>query len=295
MQTRGLLVIVLLVPAVALAGCVGSETEALGGPGAESAAADSESGVVRGIVTTDEQSPLEGALVALVEVGLENRTDESGLFVLRGVAPGDYTLAVQKLGFESAASRVQVEAGQTVERSITLAAIQVADPFHETLIFEGHMTCGMGLIVVTIVTGCGTTGTPVGNVTVDPNEKNIFDQVAQPGLLSVVGELVWTQAAAVAATELELDLYSGWTCTPFCSVDEDYGGTQGPSPVVLVVTDEFDDIEEEPITIQHVVSVDSQEDDPPFVIIVLQQDFTLYSTHFFGEPAPEGFAARPDA
>lgn len=287
--------VALLMPAAALAGCVGGDA-----PGAESSPddvePDAETGVVRGIVTTDEQTPLGGALVALVDVGIENVTDDSGRFVLGGVPAGAHTLAIQKLGFESAAKRVDVAAGQTVELAIEVVAIQVVEPYQETFIFEGHITCAMGLVVVTIVTGCGETdtGTAVGNITVDPNEKAIFDQPGRPGLLNVVGEMVWTQAAAFAATELNLDLYRGWYCDPFCSVDEDYGNAAGPSPVVLV-SEDFDDIEDTPVTIQHVASVDSQSDDPPFVIIVLQQDFTLYSTHFFGEPAPEGFAARPDA
>lgn len=296
MRGRSLWIVALLMPAAALAGCLGNGAPAAANGGPGDVAPDAESGVVRGIVTTDEQSPLAGALVALVDVGLENVTDRSGRFVLSGVPAGTHTLAVQKLGYESAAQKVEVDAGQTTDLSVQLAAIQVVEPFQETLIFDGYIACAMGLIVVTIVTGCGTTdsGTALGNITVDPNEKNIFHQPGRPGLLTVVGEMVWTQAAVFAATELNLDLYRGWYCDPFCSVDEDYGNAEGPSPVVLV-SEDFDDIEDKTVNIQHVASVDSSSDDPPFVIIVLQQDFTLYSTHFFGEPAPEGFAARPDA
>lgn len=295
MRGRSLWIVALLMPAAALAGCIGDEgSTAQGGPADVSPGEDT--GVVRGMVTTDEQTPLAGALVALVDADRENVTDDAGRFVLADVPAGSYTLAVQKLGFESAAQKVEVQAGQTAELSVELAAIQVVEPYQETFIFDGHFTCQMGLIIVTIVTGCGTTdsGTALGNITVDPNEKNIFHQPGRPGLLTVVGEMVWTQAAAFAATELDLDLYRGWYCDPFCNVDEDYGNAEGPSPVVLVAED-FDDIEDKTVNIQHVASVDSSSDDPPFVIIVLQQDFTLYSTHFFGEPAPDGFAARPDA
>jgi hypothetical protein len=287
-------IIALILTLTALAGCVSGDDDPAPTDLRGAEAFDDETGGVAGVVLDDEDRPVPGAQVALLDLGLETTASQEGRFTLRNAPVGSHTLAAQALGYDTASQRVTVEAGRTTETLLQLTPIVVVEPRHETLIFEGHITCGMGLIVTRIVTGCGTTGTPVGPVTVDPNEKNEFIQEATPEHMTIVAEVSWTPAAALAAREFDVDLYKGWVCTPFCSWDEHYGSQQGPSPVTLVAEGPFDGIDE-PSDVSHIVSVPSDEDDPPFVIIVIQQDFTLYSTHFFGLPAPDGFSARPDA
>lgn len=208
--------------------------------------------------------------------------------------PGTYTLLVQRLGYESVARRVSVAADATVEVAIRLVPIAVEEAYHLTFIFRGHITCSAGLIAVRLITVCGTTGTPVGNVTVDPNEKNEFRQNGTPALKTVVGEVVWVANAPFAAKALQLNLYQNWRCTPFCSSDHQYGSAGGPSPLVLRSSAPFAGLKQKPATISHFVAVAGSTSDPPFIILVFQQDFNFYSTHFFGAEAPEDFAARPD-
>lgn len=113
--------------------------------------------------------------------------------------------------------------------------------------------------------------------------------------MSNVGELVWTSSAPLAAKEFTLALYQNWRCTPFCSSDNNYGGTTGKSPVVHRAEGPFAGLKKGPATISHIVGLPGQSADPPFVILVVEQDYNIYSTHFFGDAAPENFSARPDA
>lgn len=286
--------------AVVLAGCVAGEANPAAGPVNQPAqpVADAETGAVSVLVTDDALAPLAGAVVGLLETRDEAVTDASGRAAFNDLAPGTYTVVAQQLGYESAARKTEVAAGVVAEVVFALAPIPVVEAYHTVLIFKGYITCGAGLLVVRLVTVCGTTGyeTPVGtyNVTVDPNHKDEFKQEAHPGILMVVGELEWSSSAPLSAQEFTLALYQGWICTPFCSSDFNYGGETGGSPVVLR-SEDLDGVKDQPVTISHIVGVPGSSADPPFVIFIVQQAYTIYSSHFFGELAPEDYAARPDA
>lgn len=287
----------LLALLVIASGCTAGNADELSGSSASPppvADPGDETGVLSVLVTDDSLAPLEGASVALPDSNSEATTDIGGRASFADLPPGTYTLFVQKLGYESAGRKVEIVAGQTLEISVPLVPVSLVVAYHQTLIFRGHISCGAGLIVVRLITVCGTTGSPAGNITVDPNHKDEFRQTGVPELQMIVGELVWSSTAALTAKEFTLGLYQNWRCTPFCSSDNNYGSATGKSPVVHRAEGPFAGLKKGPATISHIVGLPGQSAEPPFVIFVVQQDYWIYSTHFFGDPAPEAFTASPD-
>ncbi len=297
---RTTLAILLLLLSLIAAGCIDNPpASAATAPGQAAMATleASEDGAINVLVTDDSFAPIAGAGVGILESSLQATTDAAGRVRLSGLPAGLYTVAAQQLGFSSATRRVDLAAGDTVDVAFQLTPITIIDAYHETYIFEGFITCGAGLIQVRLITVCGRTGTgtPAGDVNVDPNHKDEYKHPVQPGIVGLVGELVWTSTAPLSAKEFTLDLYKGWICVPFCEWDEEYGGETGASPVVTRIDEPLEGIDKPDTEVSFVVGVPGQSDEPPFVIFIIQQEYTIYSTHFYGEAPPEDFVARPDA
>jgi hypothetical protein len=153
---------VLLALTIVLSGCtagqaadplVASEAPVASGP----AQYDETSGAIEGFVTDEEIAPVVGAIVGLLELP-ENvvQTDSQGRFAFSNLAPGTYTIAVQKLGYESSADRVDVLAGETATAQIVLSVLPVETPYAELIIHRGVLENGVGVVRTATCTNCGT-------------------------------------------------------------------------------------------------------------------------------------------
>jgi hypothetical protein len=89
---------------------------------AASLRAQTATGRIFGVVL-DRQSgkPVAGVLVTLAGTGLSAESDARGRFTLADVAPGNYDLAAEHLGFATQSSPVDVLAGKTIDVTIRLA------------------------------------------------------------------------------------------------------------------------------------------------------------------------------
>jgi hypothetical protein len=89
------------------------------------AMAEGGGGTIQGTVTDPTGAILAGASVTAVNVqtGVETsfKTTEAGLYVLKPLQPGEYTLTVQAVGFQT-----------LTQKSITVAALQTVG-FNPTL------------------------------------------------------------------------------------------------------------------------------------------------------------------
>lgn len=299
-MTQPLRRVVILVVFALVAGCVG-QGEATQLAPISSAATEIAAGTatVDVLVTDDSLIPLTGASVSVEGVSSAVLTDEGGRASIIGLAPGEYNVFVAKLGYESGAKRVSAAPDAVTQVQFRLAALAVEETYFLTLIFKGHMTCGGGLVVVAF-TFCGnyTQPTPAGNVTLpalDPNHRVWFDQEGTPLHKTIIGEMEWQQTSGVSATAMQLYLWQNHRCAPVCDPEYEYGGAEGPSPVVLRSDAPFKGLKETNATLTHTVWTPFSSDAAPFVILTIQQPFTLFSTHFFGAEAPDDFSARPDA
>lgn len=140
--------VALVVALASLAGCAGSDGA---GPGSaeppraltdDELAAGSESGALLKVLVIDpELFPIAGAYVALESEGLEAFTDDAGVVGFGPLEPGEYSVVVERKGYESATRQVRVGAEGVTELIVQIAPIGRDVPYHETLIFNGHLLC----------------------------------------------------------------------------------------------------------------------------------------------------------
>lgn len=84
--------------------------------------AQAQEGTLRGRVTTDNGSPLAGAQISLVGSNRGTVSDARGLYLLPGIAPGNYTVRAQSIGYTQAEASVTIPAGGSVSQNFVLAS-----------------------------------------------------------------------------------------------------------------------------------------------------------------------------
>lgn len=302
-----------------LAGCV-EEGTASNLDGAQRPGSDVESpGDVRedaatlaGSVLDDQQQPLPGTLVGILEYNLTATTDEAGKFRFGNLAPGTVTVSAAKLGYDSGVKRVTLEALGESGALFILSPIPTSDPFHETFPYEGFFTCKMGL--PTQSTACGSVlviGFRTDDLLWAGDKAFQFWNLSRPDYVTIIGELTWHPATLASSTKLRSSFDherfgSHWFCghegkAPIHyryerALDlgsKDTGDCQGNSFSANAAP-------QQPIFGKALVTGfrvpfggTSPPDDPP-VYIAFQQRVQSYMSVFYDEPAPEGWQARPD-
>lgn len=296
--------LVALIVSAALAGCAKSE----GAQPAETGPAPVASlepipdgGAIEGVVVDDGQAPLAGALVAIVSLQLQVQTDEGGAFGFRNLPAGAYDVAAAKLGYESVARRVTVDANQVAQAILVLVPLAVEEPYVETFgPFNGFFNCMIG--------------TPVGirlclqNETVNrmvfPNEnRRLHYNLTAETWQTMVGESRWTQGAF--ATGVGMAIYPSYSQRPgshwWCEAD-------GRSPILFRYERELESIctsqggtDPEPsMKINPLVLVADpgfgglSAENPPLRLMV-QQRYELLMTVFYAEPGPPEYSGFADA
>lgn len=291
-----------------LAGCVSSEgtnpqSQGDGGPIA-SGEAIADAATIHGLVVDDTQAPIEGALAAIVSLGLKVETDTAGAFHFTNIPPGAYEISVIKLGYSSSGKRVEVAANQNLDGVfIALTPIVVAQVYQETFgPFQGYFECHIGTVTVQ---SCATNSF---ESQVFPNNKRFLHyDLSADNWETMWGEARWTPAAAGTASGMAIypsyskryaegngghwyceadgttPIWFRWDADESRSICTSQGGMDPPAvmatnPLMLVADPGFAS--------------------PPAEIvprIQFQQRFELIITIFYGEPAQEGFSAFPDA
>jgi TonB-dependent receptor len=84
------------------------------------ALAQSGKGTVSGSITDSSGLVLKGAGVTLLPAGIETATNSQGQFVIRDVAPGEYTLVASYVGFKTYNKQVEVAAGKALNLNFKL-------------------------------------------------------------------------------------------------------------------------------------------------------------------------------
>lgn len=121
------ILVVSMTAAMVLSGCTSGEAS----PKAAATSAppptvSADSGSITGSVTDDELRPIPGADVAISgPAEAVAKTDDEGRFTFNELAPGEYTVIAQKLGYAAAAKKVTVEAAKAAEAAMVIASIAI--------------------------------------------------------------------------------------------------------------------------------------------------------------------------
>lgn len=296
MKRNSFLMVAALV-AVAFAGCTSGggpsdagENSDVSGPGG---VADADTGNVVGVVVDDSIRPLAGAEVGIPELSIETTTNEDGSFELTGLEPGTYGIAAQKLGYDSAAKRVNVVAGEVTEVNIELTAVAIVDPFVDVQTWTGYIECQVGTAAV--LANC----LPIQNIINQnnlPNPTNTeqigFFFVAEPRNETVGGlyEMIWQKSTAYTAEELSLGVEPENT-----GLGGGYEREQGPSVLRVEITDNEPYVSVDPSDPDNdevQVRVFAAGTNPPTAVV--DQRFDVWSSVFYHAHPGEAYTALGD-
>lgn len=304
---------------ILLAGCAGPDTSPASLPPEERSDVESpgdlrqDAATLSGTVFNDQQEPVGGALVGILEYDLTATSDEAGGFRFRNLAPGPVTVTAARLGFESAAKRITLEPLKEASVVFLLAPIPTSDPFHETFPYDGYFTCKMGL--PTQSAACGSI-LAIGFRTDDllwANDRAFqWWNLSRPDYVTIIGELTWNPGTAATSTKLRSSFdHERFGSHWFCGQEgpkpiyyryerdldlgtKDTGDCQGNSSQVTV--DPRQPIFGKPLVTGFRVPFGgtSPPDNPP-VYLAFQQRVTSYMSVFYDETAPDKWKAAPDA
>lgn len=165
-------------------------------------------GQLEGRVLDDEVRPLPEALIEVFRrradlvFQLRLQTDADGLFVVRGMAAGEYVIYVSKPGYRPHKPEIVfVEDGKTTRADWILPPGPARDPFHATKTFSwnsGYSACPMALGGPAPLACLGASSTyPL-----------IVDEVNNTLLMSLFVEARWPSATSLCPGAVRTDVYS---------------------------------------------------------------------------------------
>ncbi len=296
--SRAVLVPVLLLAALALAGCFGGDDPA---PDSldlaeDGDAIDTRTGPrpsVEGHVRDAAGGPLAGTLVEVQNENLTSTTNGTGYYSFDGLVDNQvYVLIAALDGYGRVAQQFVAIDDKVIQLDFTLEAIPEEEPFHEVLERSGLLSCQ-----VRIIAGGdhGGTGQEVdqgcsGFAGEDPNAADTLAFAVAEGAVGLVIEVAWDSTQPLADF-LEVTAET----TGFGDLDSRLGSVIGPSPLkVEVAQDNVAKYYTEAGGGLRVIAAAHPEDDDEAAggaAVAFQQPFTAYVSMFFVEPNPPTYTA----
>jgi hypothetical protein len=102
-----------------------------------------EVGRLEGVVYDGEFSPLRGVRVTLTDHATVALTDGRGAFFINDIPPGDYVVEAGLTGYRGASQRISVGAGEILSLRLELEVIPIVVAYPELIQYTGHMTVGV--------------------------------------------------------------------------------------------------------------------------------------------------------
>lgn len=265
-----------------LAGCAGEESgdsdESFSEELDENLQATATTGIIRGVVIDGTITPIEGATVALRGVERTTTTNADGAFGFSDLEPGTYFLEVSRFGYTSTQSSVEVVAGveQPPIVKVQLERIAGLNPYSDTFVFDGFIQCSLAF-TVNAIAACSVPGI----VGVDLGDRFAvrYTELGTPPTHSQ-SEMLWESSQVLGQT-LKLrytDDHNGGL--------DNYRTDEGQSPRRVSVNDTVlaeKHFEERGLFARVFPSYNEL----PGVVLILQQDFEIYTSVFYHYTPPE--------
>jgi hypothetical protein len=285
-----------------IAGCTGGDST---GATAQSSSASAtyepptaDTASVKGLIVDDEEKPVVGARIALLDVpgrDVEATSDAAGGFGFGDLPPGSYRLAVSQLGYEAFVRKVDLVGGETTEVKVVLKPIAVVTGTHDTKEIAGFLGCSA--TVYTAQSARPQQRLVCAEVAAGqswyPNHKNDHKWTVPKGYATHLAELDW-KANTASAKELLFLITTSLDCTPaVCLVSSSFSPDKtGPRPL-SIRTDAKSTLPNGPVDVFSKAFSGVSSGATPTAVVVLDQKYTIYVTNFFGEPMPEVWTATP--
>ncbi|MBI2077464.1 MAG: carboxypeptidase regulatory-like domain-containing protein [Euryarchaeota archaeon] len=282
---------VILVASMLLAGCAEADRPLSSAAGAPSSSApppepapepvvNETAGSIAGLVTDEEARPIPGVKVTNIETRLDILTDPEGRFTMNDLAAGDYRIAFDVVGFEAAARRVTVVAGEVTELKVVLKAVALFDaPYHESIPKRAYIK---NSYVFLTTFGSAANGTGALSNLCDPC---IFHLHYGKRLVEAMGQAHWAKSNLDPAVNNEtfLQYYVGYTATTDgTAATTGYVKNRGTLPIT-----------ESGITAMAKVNSTRLRVNGGFYSVSLDHKPEIWTTFAYVEALPDGFTALP--
>ncbi|MBI2078380.1 MAG: carboxypeptidase regulatory-like domain-containing protein [Euryarchaeota archaeon] len=265
------------VVAILLGGCVSGESKsnAAASTSAPPPTVSADEGSISGQVLSEEIQPIGDADVAISGPSQAvGKSDAQGKFTFNGLAPGEYTVIAQRLGFDSEAKKVVVEAGIAAEVTMTLQAIAIGgEPRREVTTYDGFIdgdayTFAVGLYY-----------------------PRSFTLNVSQGAGALVVSMAWESSAPLFVRYMRVTT----------TLDGNSNTTKGRSPQTVTMSDLEVEKKKEKVTVAYKPDFACGVDplcfagNPDALVpqIAYQQRVKFYNTVFYNEAIPDGYTGLP--
>lgn len=296
------LVLITVLLATALAGCIGTDGDTVdAGDDEQKAVASETTGSIDGHIVTKDLDNVEGAAVAALDdkrnMVQSVQTDKQGRFVMNDLAPGSYRVQVSAICCRAAIVSAEVKANEVTKVNLQVDELTPADlnePYMIPREWHGFIACGGRAGVP----GTQTVGVALCSATEDPNDDFIHFFNMTEGVTSVIIGMDWTPVGGVSGQKLSLSFEEGICEEVACTDAYYYATADGDPPFSLRV--DLDDITE-PEARWDNIRIEEEFKfrvfaGTDYATAVYQQPFSIYWFELYnGHEVPDDFNPLPDA
>lgn len=253
--------------------------------------ATSTTGIIRGVVVDAAIHPIVGAMVSVQtkEKVLYANTTSNGAFGFGNLQPGTYFVRAHKLGYGDQQASADVKAGDStpqLTKILLLPDASASRPYAVLDSWKGFLQCGAGE-GATNSTPDPTNQVPNG-VGVNPcaftGSDNVHIVIMDRMPTVAQAELVWTNTQS-AGDDLSINYFLDGSGTG------SFKQKSGTSPVIISANGtEINNANKGDLNLT--VRVFPGSSGP--AVVVVQQEFTIYTTVFYGFEPRAGWAFSKD-
>jgi hypothetical protein len=234
-------------------------------------------------------------------------TDERGRFVINGLEPGRYTVDIAKIGFRASAGAVEIRAGEVTPMNVVLSRLSSADPFADYQDQVGRVLFSFGWSAADCALGGVTCNAAVFSDADYVSEHDWqLTEAEQLDVETIVVSVEWIATSTVCQSQFQFDVLApgierGDTGGVAPDDPKRFEADTTTSPITIRIDRAeleanltADEIPGEWTTRAFARSGGLTETTVADMGCSHEQEFHVYFTIFYGDPAPAAFTGLPD-